>query len=267
MKLYEEQSEMSITKVFVDLNIIKFKIFLIFLNFKDIFMTINAPVCLDTAVINYFKNGTSITIETEDLILNSIEETDLGFIQLLYTDPETMRLYADNEERLQKKSNNAWKAEQLKAAKELVDTFVKRWTVEKIPFSGFLIKHNQRSIGFIAPGFGNNPGQLEIVFAITSTQQHRGFGSQAVHAIVQRYIPALIENHYHIYGKPLEVNGNPVTEMRATTRWDNGASLRVQAKAGMCKVGKHGDQWGLIHDIYSITYTNPPLNNGYCLLF
>lgn len=232
-------------------------------------MTITAPVCLDTAVIDFFKNGAPITIETKDLILNSIKETDLGFIQLLYTDPVTMKLYADNEERLEKKGKEAWKAEQLQAAKELVDTFVKRWTVEKIPFSGFLIskKNNQSSIGFIASGFCDKPGQLEIVFAIASTQQRKGFGSQAVHAIVQRYIPALIENHYNIYGNPLEVNGAPVTEMRATTRWDNGSSLRVQAKAGMCKVGKNGDQWGLIHDIYSITYTNPPLNNGHCLLF
>lgn len=227
------------------------------------------PLGLNTAIINFYKNGSPITIETEDLTLNSIQENDLGFMQLLFTDPVTMQLYADNEERLEKKGKEAWKAEQLKAVKELVDTFVKRWTVEKIPFSGFLIskKNDQRSIGFIAPGFGNNPGQLEIVFAITATQQRTGFGSQAVHAIVQRYIPALIENHYSIYGYPLKVNGAPVTEMQATTRWDNGSSLRVQAKAGMSKTSKHGDTWGLIHDIYSITYANPPLKNGQCLLF
>ena len=231
-------------------------------------MSIIAAVYLDTAVINFFKNGTPITIETKDLTLRSIQETDLDFMQKLYTDPITMRLFADNEHRLEKKGEESWKEEQMKAAKERVDTFVKLWTVERIPFSGFLIstKNDPRPIGFIAPEFDNNPGQLEIVFAITSIEQRQGFGSQAVDAIVQRYIPALIKNHYKIYDKPLAVNGAPVTKMCATTRWDNGSSLHIQEKAGMRKTGKTADQWDQMHEIYSITYTNPPLEESNCLL-
>ncbi len=228
-----------------------------------------AAVDLDTAVTDFFQNGFPITIETQNLTLRSIREGDLEFMQNLYTDPVTMRLYTDNEKRLENDGLETWKADQMKAAKGRVDAFVKRWTIDKIPFSGFLIstKTDPRPIGFIVPGFGDKPGQLETAFAIKADEQRKGFGSQAVHAIVQRYIPALIENHYRIYGKPLLVDnenntittGNPVTEMVATARWDNGPSIRVQEKAGMFKVSENPNKWGQLRGIYSITYANPPV--------
>jgi RimJ/RimL family protein N-acetyltransferase len=180
-----------------------------------------------------------------------------------------MRLYTDNEKRLENDGPEAWKADQMKAAKGRVDAFVKRWTVERIPFSGFLIstKNNPHPIGFIVPGFGDNAGQLETAFAIKNDEQGNGFGSQAVHAIVQRYIPALIANHYKIYGEPLLVDnkdntiktGAPVTEMVATARLDNSRSIRVQEKAGMNKIGENPNKWGQVRGIYSIKYTNPPV--------
>jgi RimJ/RimL family protein N-acetyltransferase len=224
-------------------------------------MSINAVVDLDTAVIEFFQKGAPITIETNDLTLRSIQESDLDFMQNLYTDPITMRLYADNEKRVENSGEEVWKEEQMKAAKGRVETFVKRWTVDRIPFSGFLIstKNDPRPIGFIVPGFGDNAGQLETAFAITAEEQRKGFGSQAVHAIVQRYIPALIENHYKIYGKPLEADGAPVTEMVATARLDNDLSIRGQEKAGMVKTGENPNKWGQVRGIYSVTYTNPPV--------
>src|SRR5579864_9435431 len=120
-------------------------------------MSINAVVDLDTAVIDFFQNGAPITIETNDLILRSIQESDMDFMQNLYTDPVTMRLYADNEKRVENSGIETWKEEQMKAAKGRVETFVKRWTVDRIPFSGFLIstKNDPRPIGFIVPGFGD----------------------------------------------------------------------------------------------------------------
>jgi RimJ/RimL family protein N-acetyltransferase len=232
-------------------------------------MSAIAAVDLDTAVTDFFQNGSPITFETQDLTLRSIQESDLDFMQNLFIDPVTMKLYADNEKRLEKNGAEAWKEEQMKAAKGRVDAFVKRWTVERIPFSGFLIskKDDHRPIGFIVPGFGDTPGQLETAFAIKAENQGKGFGSQAVHAIVQQYIPALIANHYKIYGKPLLVDnkdntitkGDPVTEMVATARLDNAASIRVQEKAGMVKIGENPNKWGQVRGVYSITYANPPL--------
>lgn len=231
-------------------------------------MSINTSFDLNTSVSNFFQNGAPITFETEDLTLCSIQETDLDFMQTLYTDRVTMRLFADNEVRLEEKGIEAWKAQQMKAAKERIETFVKRWTVDKIPFSGFLIttKNDPHPIGFISPGFGNKPGQLEIFFAIIATEHGKGFGLQAVHAIVQRYIPVLIENHYRMYHYPLETIGAPVTEMRATVRWDNGRAIRILEKVGMIKIDNTTDSLGLVRDIYSIAYKNPPLKENNCVI-
>ncbi len=224
-------------------------------------MSTIAAVDLDTAVCDFFQNGTPIIIETKDLTLRSIQESDLDFMQNVYTDPNTMKLYTDNEKRLENSSVEVWKEEQMKAAKGRVDTFVKRWTVDRIPFSGFLIstKNDPRPIGFIVPGFGDKPGQLETAFAIKAEEQGKGFGSQAVHAIVQRYIPTLIENHYKLYEKPLEADEAPVTEMVATARLDNVRSIRVQEKAGMNKIAENPNKWGQVRGIYSMTYANPPV--------
>lgn len=88
-------------------------------------------------------------------------------MQNVYTDINTMKLYADNEKRFESLGEEKWKEEQMKAAKGRVDTFVKRWTVDRIPFSGFLIsKKDGKDIGFIVAGFGEKAGQLEAAFAI-----------------------------------------------------------------------------------------------------
>jgi RimJ/RimL family protein N-acetyltransferase len=224
-------------------------------------MSITAVSDLDIAVTDFFQNGTPITIETKDLTLRSVQETDLDFMQNLYTDPVTMRLFTDNEKRLETNGPDAWKEEQMKAAKSRVDTYVKRWTVDRIPFNGFLIstKNDPRPIGYIVAGFGDNPGQLETAFVITDKEQNKGYGSQAVHTIVQRYIPSLIENYYRLNGKPLEADGVPVTEMVATARLDNIPSICVQEKAGMVKTGENPNKWGQVRGIYTINYVNPPV--------
>ncbi len=224
-------------------------------------MSITAVTDLDIAVTDFFQNGTPITIETKDLTLRSVQETDLDFMQNLYTDPVTMRLFTDNEKRFENDGPEAWKEAQMKAAKSRVDTYVKRWTVDRIPFNGFLIstKIDPRPIGYIVAGFGDNPGQLETAFVITDKEQNKGYGSQAVHTIVQRYIPSLIENYYRLNGKPLEADGAPVTEMVATARLDNTPSICVQEKAGMVKTGENPNKWGQVRGIYTINYVNPPV--------
>ncbi|HEX4839202.1 MAG TPA: GNAT family N-acetyltransferase [Rhabdochlamydiaceae bacterium] len=226
---------------------------------------------LDTAVTDFFQKGSSITIETKDLILRPIQEKDLDFMQNVYTDIATMRLYTDNEKRFEQDGEEKWKADQMKAAKGRVDTFVKRWTsqnpTEKSPFSGFLISKKVEDqstcstvpIGFIVAGFGDNPGQLETAFAIKKEEQRKGYGSQAVHAVAQRYIPALIANHYKIYGQPLTADGATVTQMVATARKDNDASIRVLEKAGAVKTGENPNKWGQVRGVYTIDYANPPV--------
>jgi RimJ/RimL family protein N-acetyltransferase len=223
-------------------------------------MSTIASTNIDTSIFDFYQTGCPIMIETKDLLLRSVQEKDLDFFQNLYTDPVTMRLYTDNEKRLEN-SPDTWKDEQMKAAAGRVATFVKRWTVEKIPFSGFLIckKDTQQPIGFIVPGFGDKPGQLEAAFVITEKEQHQGFGTQAVQAIVQQYLPALIATHYKLFNKPLMSEGAPVNEVVATARLDNLASIRVMEKAGMAKVDENPNKWGQVRGIYSYSYENPPM--------
>jgi len=226
---------------------------------------ITDATALDSYVTDFFQKGSSITIETKDLILRPIQETDLDFMQTVYTDFDTMKLYTDNEKRFEESGEQIWKEQQMKAVKGRVDTFVKRWTSQN-PFSGFLIckKIEDQStcstipIGFIVAGFGDKPGQLETAFAIKKEEQGKGYGSQAVHDVVQRYIPALIANHYKIYGQPLNAEGAPVTQMVATARLDNHPSIRVLEKAGMVQTGKD-QKWGKERGIYTIDYANPPV--------
>ena len=216
---------------------------------------------IDTAVTDFYEKGSPITIETKDLYLRSVQESDLDFFQNVYTDFATMKLYTDNEKRFETSGEEVWKAEQAKAAAGRVETFVKRWTVDRIPFSGFVIskKDDLLPIGFIVAGFGDKPGQLETAFVIQENEQRKGYGTQAVEAVVQKYIPALIANHHKIHGTLLVADGAPVTEIVATARSDNTASNRVMEKTGMTKVGENPNKWGQVRGIYSYTYENPPV--------
>lgn len=217
---------------------------------------------IDISICDFYLKSSPITIETNDLVLRSVQESDLGFFQGLYTDPVTMKLYTDNEKRLKTTPLEKWKEQQMKTAADRVATFVKLWN-EKTPFSGFVICKKSENellpIGFIVSGYGNKLGRLETAFVITKEEQRKGFGTQAVDAIVHKYLPALITNHYKIYGQPLLAKGAPVNEIVATARLDNVASIRVMEKVGMKKTGENLSKWGHVRGIYSYTYKNSPL--------
>ncbi len=224
-------------------------------------MAITAVSDIDTAVLDFYQKNTPVTIETKDLILRPVQESDLGFFQTVYTDPVTMKLFMDHEKRLEN-SPATWQEEQMKSAAGRVKTFVERWTT-KNPFSGFIIckkvEKDHVPIGFIVPGLGDNKGQVEMAFVILNAEQRKGFGTQAVHAIVHKYLPSLIANHDKLYGSPLLVEDNPIKEVVATARVDNPASICVMEKAGMKKIGENFNKWGQLRGIYGYTYENLPI--------
>lgn len=222
---------------------------------------------LDTVVTDFYTKGIPVTIETKDLFLRPVHETDLPFFEQLFTDPETMRLYTDNESRLKDKGLDAWKEEQMKNAASRVATFTTRWK-EKVPFSGFVLYKKETAaggeprVGFIVTGFGDKAGQSEMAFAVKKEEQCHGYGQQSVSAIVQMYIPALIAIHQKVYGKPLEIGDaevgfDPLTEVVATTREDNLSSIHRLENAGLKKVGENLNKWGNLRGVYSIVYENP----------
>jgi len=222
---------------------------------------------LDTAITDFYTKSIPVTIETKDLFLRPARETDLTFFEQLFTDPETMRLYTDNESRLKDKGLDAWKEEQMKNAASRVDTYTTRWK-EKVPFSGFVLCKKETEaggeprVGFIVAGFGDKAGQSEISFAVKTEEQCHGYGQQSINAIVQRYIPALIAIHQKVYGKPLEIGDAkvgfaPLTEVVATARVDNVSSINRLQNAGLKKVGEDLNKWGNLRGVYSIVYENP----------
>jgi RimJ/RimL family protein N-acetyltransferase len=226
-------------------------------NFSLYLGTIMTISDIDLAISNFYHQGSPIEFETQNLVLRSVQQTDKIFFENWYLDYETMRLFNTNEQDYKKLGPDQWKKEQLEEAAERVDTFVKRWS-EKNPFSGLVIcqKTDRLPIGYIVAGLGEK-GQSSLAFVITKKQQRKGFGTEAVHAMVQRYLPALIANHYKIYGSPLLVSGAPFTEVQATSRLDNEGSQKVMTRAGMIKQGTLS-QDGMERCLYSYPYENPP---------
>lgn len=196
--------------------------------------------------ILFEENGQSlhVEIETDHLRLRSVQGTDLSGYQALYADPKTMQKFTDNEERLQKLGEDAWKAQQMESIAKRVALWVKRWNEEHDPFCAFVIlrKDTGEMIGHIVAGHGDNPGESEIAYIIHERHWHKGYGTEAVKAIVLQYLAALKESN-------ALVDGAPFTTIKATVRLDNLYSARILEGCGFVKVGED-EKWGSRRVIY-----------------
>jgi RimJ/RimL family protein N-acetyltransferase len=110
----------------------------------------------------FMGGGNSLCVEilTEDLYLRSVTREDLPCY------------------------------EELKVA-EKVEGWVRRWENEADPFSAFSIfkKEDNEFVGYIST---ECKGKLrESVYVIHEREKNHGYGSQAVQAIVHRYLPVL----------------------------------------------------------------------------
>jgi RimJ/RimL family protein N-acetyltransferase len=221
-------------------------------------MSITLNPDIDDAVRNFYQNGTSIIFETKDLILRPVQENDRPFFDNLYLDYETMKLFNTTEKDYKELGPDQWKKEQLEEAAERVATFVDRWN-KRNPFSGFMIckKPDSLPIGYIVSGLGKS-GRSVLGFVIKKEEQRNGFGTQAVHAMVQRYLPALIATHYKLFGTPLLISGAPFKEVQATSRVDNDASQKVLSRARMKRMDGSKQEDGMERCLYSLQYENPP---------
>ena len=179
--------------------------------------------------VRFEENGESlrVEIETTQLRLRSVSESDLSAYHTLYTDAKTMQKFTDNEERLQKMGEDAWKGQQMENIAKRVALWVKRWNVEHDPFTAFVIlkKDSWEMIGHIVAGHGDNPGESELAYIIHERHWHKGYGKEAVGAIVLQYLAALRENE-------ALVDGAPFKTVTATTRLENLYSARILENYG-----------------------------------
>ncbi len=202
---------------------------------------------VEQSIRDYYEKNEPIQIETQDLNLCAIQESDKPVYQILFSDYPTMMKYAGSEKRVSEIGEAAWQKEQQENIAKRVDILVQRWK-DKDPFSAFAIYHKTTKmfVGHIVVGHGDKPGEASLAYIIAHQEWNKGYGTQAVEAIVKRYLPALIKMH-------LEVEGGPFSELTATVRPDNIHSVKILEKVGMTYVGEkeeYGTPRLLYHKIY-----------------
>ena len=157
-----------------------------------------------------------------------------------------MQKFVDNEYRLAQKGEEEWKKEQIEAVAKRVTMWVKRWK-DGIPFSALAVYRGKDFIGHVVAGYGENPGETEIAYIIRAEDWSKGYGSQAVEAVVQKWIPYLQQ-----LGCLVEAdNGEKhvVSTVVATSRKDNGPSNRILQKNGFHQIGQK-EAYGLIRCVH-----------------
>jgi RimJ/RimL family protein N-acetyltransferase len=182
----------------------------------------------------------TVTIDTESLHMRSIEdsEADLNSYAGLFGDAEVMGKYATGQTKTKEEIGTRIK-----------DSWVKRWK-ENDPYSALAVftkqteKFSDEFVGHVVLGYGDAPGQSEMAYLFHKNSWNKGFGTEAVTALVKDYAPAIKEKGYLLEGKALE-------EIQATTRIDNTYSVRILEKVGMEKIAEN-EKFGGMRNIYSI---------------
>jgi ribosomal-protein-alanine N-acetyltransferase len=176
--------------------------------------------------VNFFineKDQLRVTIDTERLHLRSVTSSDEDCISYaaLFGDKEVMCRYATGEtktaEEIESRIKNVW---------------VKRWH-QNDPYAGLVVCKNDTDefVGSVAMGYGDAPGESELGYLFMKKYWGKGFGTEAVTAVVTEYAPETIARGYKLEGKALE-------KITATARPDNPASVRILEKLGMHKTGE-----------------------------
>lgn len=184
-------------------------------------LTSNTHVYRGISEVSFFLNDNeklSVTIDTERLHIRSVEssESDYNAYGALFGDSIVMAKYGDGSTRKKEEIQNR------------IDTlWVKRWR-EKDPYSGLAVfkKDSDDFLGHVVLGHGDKAGQSELAYLFMHNHWKKGYGTEAVTAVVQEYAPATVKEGYSLEGKPLEV-------ITATARPDNPGSVKILEKIGM----------------------------------
>lgn len=195
--------------------------------------------------INFFsddQDGLSVTIDTDRLHIRSVEatENDCNRYAALYGDGNVMEKFATG----QTKTKDEMRT-------RINDVWVKRWR-ESDPYSGLAIFRNDTDdfLGHVILGHGNVANESELAYLFNQLHWGKGFGSEAVTAVVKEYAPATVKEGYLLDGNPLET-------IVATARPDNPASSRILEKVGMQFV-RAEEKYGSMRHHYSINLSSLP---------
>ncbi len=188
--------------------------------------------------INFSKddnNRLSVTIDTLRLHIRTVEATESEYenYAALFGDEVVMSKFG---------SGNTRTKENLIGR---IQGWVARWQTLD-PYAGLSVfdKDTKEFLGHIVLGHSVAPGESELAYIFHQEYWGKGYGKEAVRAIVEEYAPATVQEGYTLDGKPLQ-------KIVATTRTDNIASVSILERLGM-HLDKEEEKFGAKRHHYSI---------------
>lgn len=139
------------------------------------------------------SDALSVTIDTQHLHLRSVNSEDSGLYFHLFNDhPSTERV----------QSADAFV--EIDKVRRIVNQWSAAWE-ENDPYSSLAIfrKEDNEFIGNINLGHGDEPGHSKLSCRFMSIHQGKGYGQEAVTAVINGFVPATIKEGYMLDGKPL----------------------------------------------------------------
>ena len=189
--------------------------------------------------INFFaddQDGLSVMIDTDRLHIRSVEATEEEYDRYaaLFGSKDVMGKFATGQTKTREEMRT-----------RINDVWVKRWR-EHDPYTGLAVFRNDTDdfLGHVVLGHGDAPGESELAYLFNRPHWGKGYGSEAVTAVVKEYAPATVKEGYLLEGKPLE-------RIVATARPDNPASGRILEKVGMQFV-REEEKYGARRHHYSM---------------
>ncbi len=180
------------------------------------------------------SDAISAWLETDDLILVSVAAAQFENYARLFTDPAAVEKYADGQ---------PWTEDEVRAA---VQEWTARWEVNRDPFSAFAIfdkKAGNDFIGHIVLGHGSRYGQSELALLLSPSCHKIGYATQAVSAVLYRYVPWLLKEQYLVNRNNKAVESSPLRSIHATGRFDDTFSGQAMIRSGM-RIGESDLMWG-----------------------
>lgn len=157
----------------------------------------------------------SVSIDTKDLHIRSVEESDFPSYVSLFADQTTMATFGDGKTKTEEKVRKSFEN-------------YARARAENNPYDRLTTStRNNNFVGTVALTPYGAPGVAELGIASLPDYWKQGFGTKAAVVIVKEYAPATVKEGYLIQGKPLDT-------IVATARPDNSGSIAIiEGKLGM----------------------------------
>lgn len=181
------------------------------------------------------QHALSVAIDTDRLSMRSVHSEDLDSYAALFGDQDVMEKFGDGKPKskqdIEMRINDVW---------------LKRWE-RNDPFSPLAVYKNDTDefLGHVVLGHGDEAGQSELAYLFMKSHWGKGYGTEAVGAVVLEYAPAITQQGYRLEGEFLK-------KITVTARTDNPASFKILENLGMTRI-KTEEKFGAQRHHYSIS--------------